>query len=98
MEVCKDKDVTVLYYTTLEPFDHKTLADNCPANKILIVEPEYEGTLLYDVQRALPGRALQIEQVAFPREIFRNYGSYDEKMEHYGLTAEMIAKKLNSLL
>ena len=69
-----------------------------PANKILIVEPEYEGTLLYDVQRALPGRALQIEQVAFPREIFRNYGSYDEKMEHYGLTAEMIAKKLNSLL
>ena len=97
MEVCKDKDVTVLYYTTLEPFDHKTLADNCPANKILIVEPEYEGTLLYDVQRALPGHALQIEQVAFPREIFRNYGSYDEKMEHYGLTAERILQILDTI-
>ena len=70
MKVCQDKDVTVLYYTTLEPFDHKTLAENCESGKILIVEPEYEGSLLYDIHKALPGRALQMDQVAFPREIF----------------------------
>lgn len=90
MKVCKDKDVTVLYYTTLEPFDYETLAKHCPSGKVLVVEPEYEGTLLYDIYRAMPGRALQIEQVAFPREIFRNYGTYSEKMSHYGLTRSAI--------
>ena len=64
MKVCKNQDVTVLYYTTLEPFDHETLSENCPTGKVLIVEPEFEGSLLYDVHKALPERALQIEQVA----------------------------------
>lgn len=98
MEICKDQDVTVLYYTTLEPFDHVTLAENCSTNKILIVEPEYEGTLLYDVHAALPNRALQIEQIAFPREIFRNYGMYDEKMVYYGLTKDEIQKRISNLI
>lgn len=98
MRVCKGQDVTVLYYTTLEPFDYETLAKHCPSGKILVVEPEYEGTLLYDIHKALPGRPLQIEQVAFPREIFRNYGTYQEKMDYYGLTAARISEKLHGLI
>ena len=98
MEVCRDQDVTVLYYTTLEPFDHETLAANCPSGKILVVEPEYEGTLLWDIHKALPGRPLLIDHVAFPREIFRNYGTYQEKMEYYGLTAANIREKLAAML
>lgn len=98
MEVCAGKDVTVLYYTTLEPFDKQALAQHCPSGKILIVEPEFKGTLLQDIQEALPGRSLQVEQVGFPREIFRNYGTYDEKMEYYGLTVQAIGQKLQSLL
>ena len=98
MKVCKGQDVTVLYYTTLEPFDYQTLNENCPSNKVLIVEPEYEGSLLYDIHKALPHRPLQIEHVAFPREIFRNYGSYQEKMDYYGMTAKSITDKLRVLL
>lgn len=94
MKACKGKDVTVLYYTTLEPFDGETLLKYCTNNKILVVEPEYEGSLLHDIHKALPGRALQISHVAFPREIFRNYGTYEDKMQHYGLTAKEIEKKL----
>lgn len=97
MRVCKGKDVTVLYYTTLEPFDKKTLAENCPSGRILICEPEYAGSLLYDVYHALPGRSLLIDSVAFPREIFRNYGTYEQKMEYYGLTEEKIADKLSKI-
>lgn len=97
MEACADEDVTVLYYTTLEPFDRETLAENCPSGKLLIVEPEYEGSLLHDVHKALPGRALRVEHVAFPREIFRNYGTYDEKMRHYGLVSSNISAKLRAL-
>jgi transketolase len=98
MDACRGKDVTVLYYTTLEPFDYEALAANCPSRRLLIAEPEYEGSLLYDVYKALPGQALWVEHVAFPREIFRNYGTYQEKMAYYGLTAEKIREKLASLI
>lgn len=98
MEVCKDQDVTVLYYTTLEPFDHKTLAENCPSGRILVCEPEYEGSLLYDIHKALPSRPLQIEQIAFPREIFRNYGTYEDKMKYYGFSTNEIQQKLDLLV
>ena len=98
MKACKDKDVTVLYYTTLEPFDYETLKSNCPSGKILVVEPEYEGSLLYDIEKALEGRELKISHVAFPHEIFRNYGTYDDKMEHYGLNASSIDKELKKLM
>lgn len=98
MKVCENLDVTILYYTTLEPFDRKTLAENCPSGKILVVEPEYIGSLLHDIHQSLPGRSLQIEQVGFPREIFRNYGSYEEKMNFYGLNHENISKKMTDLL
>lgn len=97
MQACADEDVTVLYYTTLEPFDHEILAKNCPSGKVLVVEPEFKGSLLYDIHEALPGRALRIEQVSFPREIFRNYGTYAEKMEYYGLTAAGVHDGLRRL-
>ncbi len=98
MEVCKEKDVTVLYYTTLEPFDTETLSANCDSKRILVVEPEFEGSLDYDIRKAFPGQKIAIEHVAFPREIFRNYGTYDEKLSYYGFTVENIEKKLDILL
>lgn len=98
MEACKGKDVTVLYYTTLEPFDRETLARHCAMGKVLVCEPEFQGTLDHDVLQALRGRAVQLESVAFPKEIFRNYGTYEEKMLHYGLTSQDILKKLNDML
>lgn len=98
MKVCNGQDVTVLYYTTLEPFDYDLLNNNCDSGKILVVEPEYEGSLLFDIHKALPNKNLIIEQVGFPREIFRNYGTYNEKMKHYGLTQEKIKEKLDILV
>lgn len=97
MEVCKDEDITVLYYTTLEPFDRETLKQYCGSRKILIVEPEFKGTLLEDIYETFSGEMLQIEQIGFPREIFRNYGTYEEKMQYYGLTKEEIMKKLQKM-
>lgn len=97
MEVCKDSDVSVLYYTTLEPFDNETLSKYYNGGKILIVAPQFEGSLAHDVIKTFEGKPLQIEEVAFPREIFRNYGTYEEKMQHYGLTKEAIEQKLQKL-
>lgn len=98
IEACRDEDVTILYYSTIEPFDKKTLAENADSNRILVCEPHFEGSLLYDIIDALPDRALRIKNVGLPREIFRNYGTYQEKIEYYGLTVKNIAEKLRQLL
>lgn len=98
MKACESLDVTVLYYTTLEPFDKETLARNCTSNKVLIVEPEYEGSLLHDIHAALPDRMLRIGNIGFPREIFRNYGTYQEKMDYYRLTSERIKTEIERLI
>ena len=98
MEACKDKDVTVLYYTTLAPFDSKTLLEECKNEKILICEPHYTGSLDSEVLCAFEGKKVRIGHVGLPNEIFRNYGTYEEKMHYYGLNAETIANKLNQLI
>lgn len=94
MGACRDLDVTVLYYTSLAPFDADTLKKEYNGGKIVVCEPHYSGTLDYDIIDALAGRSVQIEHIGFPREIFRNYGTYEDKMEYYGLNAEHIRNAL----
>jgi transketolase len=98
MAACAGEDVTVLYYTTLEPFDGATLAENCSSGKVLVCEPHFSGTLDHDILEALKDRTIQIAHVGFPREIFRNYGTYEEKNLYYGLTAENVKTKIKILL
>ncbi|GHU97054.1 transketolase [Spirochaetia bacterium] len=85
MRIYEQEDVTIIYYTTLEPFDKQTLADNANSGDLIIYEPQYVGSLDYDVITALEDKAIKIKHIGFPREIFRNYGTYDEKMKFYGL-------------
>lgn len=97
VEACKDKDVTILYYTTLLPFDYTTLSENCQSNKVLLCEPHFYGSLTQEVVDALNPNFIRIEYVGLPREIFRNYGTKIEKDDHYGLTIENIKNKLRRL-
>lgn len=97
MEACKDEDVTVLYFTTLAPFDTETLKRECTNGKILVCEPHYAGSLDYDITSAFEDEPLVLRHVGLPREIFRNYGTYDEKINYYGLTAIDIKKALISM-
>lgn len=98
MEVCEGKDVTVLYYTTLAPFDSETLKGVCKNGKILVCEPHFTGTLDYDIIQALDGKSVQLRHVGFPREIFRNYGSYEDKRDFYHVNAGQIRRELHRLL
>jgi transketolase len=92
MEVCKNEDVTVLYYTTLAPFDHETL-DAYRNEKILICQPFYRGSLLNEVYTPKS----KIMEVGFPRDIYRNYGTYEDVLNHYNITAKTINHSLRKL-
>lgn len=45
LEACADLDVTVLYYTTLSPFDKETLRQNFVGGKVFVSTPYYVGSL-----------------------------------------------------
>ena len=92
MEVCKNEDVTVLYYTTLAPFDRSTL-DEYRNERILICQPFYNGSLLNEVYT--PGA--KIVEVGFPRDIYRNYGTYEDILNHYNINARNISRQLRRL-
>lgn len=92
MEVCKNEDVTVLYYTTLTPFDHLTL--NAHRNeKILICQPFYNGSLLDEIHAP----SSKVMEVGFPRDIYRGYGTYEDVLNLYNIDAKTISYSLRKL-
>jgi transketolase len=98
LEASKDLDVTVLYYTSVAPFDREMLAANCPSGKILLCEPYYSGALAPDVVASFPGRSTQLELAGVPHGFLTNYGGAAEHDTGCGLTADDINKKLKALI
>lgn len=97
LEAAEDYDVTVLYYTSIHPFDSKTLIENTDSGKVLVCEPYYEGALDYDITKALK-REVLIDHCGMPHEFCKHYGTTKENYAEMGLTVENIKKKINSLL
>lgn len=93
-----DEDVTVLYYTTLAPFDTETLLDNCKNGKILVCEPEFSGSLDSLIAAAFENKAVRMVHAGLPVDIYRNYGSKAEKDKYYGLTEQNIQSRLKKLI
>lgn len=98
LEACKGKDVSILYYTTLLPFDRQTLREHYNGGKILLCEPHYEGTLAYEVYKTFEDKPVQLSCVGVKREILRKYGTKAENDVYNGLTAEQIADRLALLI
>lgn len=98
MAACRDADVTVLYYTTLEPFDTRLLAQNCASSKILLCEPYYSGVLDNDVLRSCNGKNIKIDHVGVPHTFLTNYGSAEDHNKNIGLTPSDIRLKLEALI
>ncbi len=98
LEACKDIDVSILYYTTLLPFDRQTLSEHYNGGKILLCEPHYEGTLAYEIYKTFEDMPVQLSGVGVKREILRKYGTKAENDVYSGLTAGNVSSALCKLL
>jgi transketolase len=98
LEASTGLDVSILYVTSLRPFDFEAVRRHSVSGRILIVEPYYEGTTAGLVLEAQRGRPSSVMSVGIPRRFLRNYGSFSEQLEHVGLTAENVRQQLQSLL
>lgn len=98
IEAAERFDVTILYYTTVTPFDANTLKENCDSGKIMVVEPYYSGAMTTDIHRCLKYVPLIIETIGVSHRIITNYGHASEHNEAFGLTAQNIGTRLEELL
>ena len=90
MEAVRGLDVTVLYYTTIAPFDEATLRQNCSGDCVILVEPYNAGVLVPSIQAALD-RPVKIESIGVSGRLL-GYGTPEDHNRAVGLTAENVRK------
>ena len=96
LEAVEKLDVTIIYLTTIRPFDSETIRKNLSGNKVLICEPYYSGAITEDVL-ACSSEPLKIEFVGVPKEFLDKYGTKEEHDEYVGFTKEAIRKRAEKL-
>jgi transketolase len=94
----EDMDVTVLYCTTVAPFDGRTLRATSQSNKIVVVEPYYEGVLVPDVCAAMRHTPIRIETIGVPHKVLSRYGEPEQHDEALGLTPKGIRRRIEQFL
>jgi len=91
-------DVSVLYFTSVQPFDFEIVAQNVSSGKILLVEPWYQYSVVGNIIQALPGRPLEILSVGFAKKFRTKYGKASEHLCDAGLDTIGIRKAIVDLI
>jgi len=87
-------DVSVLYFTTLRPFDSDSLRKATKSLRVFIIEPFYEGTMFPDVVYAFSGRDVRIGGKGVPRRFLGNYGTRDEHWADLGFGIDTVRSEM----
>jgi transketolase len=93
LNAVNDIDVTVIYCTTIKPFD-LTVLDNFADHKVLIVEPYYSGAIANSIMRGMGSMGRNVECVGVQNEFIDKYGTRKEIDNFIGLTVENIKKRV----
>jgi transketolase len=93
-----DLDVTVLYCSTVAPFDGETLREANASSDIVLVEPYYAGALVPDVVAAMGQTPVRVAAIGVPREVLTRYGTPEEHDVALGLTPKGIRRRIDMFL
>jgi transketolase len=95
-----DMDLTVLYATTVTPFDEESLrnAVTRASPNVVIIEPYYEGGLVPDIARALQAFPSRIAAIGVPHRVLERYGPSEHHDQEIGLTIEGIRTRISRFL
>jgi transketolase len=92
-------DVTVLYTTSVAPFDSTGLGSVAGDDPLVIaVEPFYEGTLIPSLTEALRHVPSRFASIGVPRRFITTYGTLAEHDRELGLDAAGIRRRVASIL
>jgi transketolase len=90
VEACEELDVSIIYHTTLAPFD---ISIGYYGKKIAIIEPYYSGGILPDVISECYGVS-DVLQISVPKKFLTNYGTIGDQDRECGLDYNSLHTKL----
>lgn len=94
IEASEDLDVSIIYCTTVKPFDVDSIKGVSP--KILIVEPYYSGPILRNIEQSLGGLNGSYSCIGVPDKFIRKYGDKENIDNLLGLDRVAVRKKIIS--
>jgi transketolase len=98
-EECIKMNLNLIYYTTIRPFDYNVLKKiKNKTEKIVIIEPFYEGSITNDLINFFSNKKLQIASISIPYNFLTNYGSKKEHDEKLGFNKKNFINKVNYLI
>jgi transketolase len=98
LDATVDLDATILYASTIRPFDAKTLRDALAAPAVVLVEPYLAGTSSAEVSAALVDTPHRLLALGVPCTEHRHYGSRAQHHAAYGLDAAGIRRSIDGFL
>ena len=98
LEATADLDVTLLYATTVRPFDRAGLRAAAPRKNVILVEPYLAGTSSSEVDTALIDTPHRLLALGVPNTEFRHYGKWHEHNAAHGLDPAGIRARVLSFL
>jgi transketolase len=93
-----DLDVTVLYATTVRPFDAATLRATLDTPDVVLVEPYLRDTSTAAVARALADRPHRVLGLGVGPAELRSYGSRAEHDARHGIDERGIRARVTEFL
>ena len=97
LEAVADLDVTILYATTVRPFDAATLrraVQRAGKSDVILVEPYLAGTSNREVAEALLDTPHRVLGLGVAREELRRYGTPAQHAAAHGLDAAGLRKRI----
>ncbi|MBY8881108.1 transketolase family protein [Actinacidiphila acidipaludis] len=101
LEATSGRDVTVLYASTVRPFDAATVAATVSRSvrpDLVLVEPYLAGTSAAAANEALAAFPHRVLALGTRREELRKYGSWQEHVVGHGLDAGALRRRIDEFL
>ena len=98
LEATRDLDVSVLYASTIRPFDGATLRAIASTPEVVLVEPTLAGTSVRVTSEVLRDRPTRILGLGVERRELRRYGDPWEHARAHGLDAAGIRASIDAFV
>jgi transketolase len=94
----RELDVSVLYATTVRPFDAETLREELAAPVVVLAEPYLEGTSAASVSEALRETPHRLLSIGVRRAENRHYGTPEEHDAAHGLDVASLRRRIGQFI
>ncbi len=98
LEAAGDLDVTILYYTSVCPFDYETFRQYHRSGLLIVCEPYYSGAVLKAITEQDGRFSGKVCSIGIPKSYITRYGTIDEEDRVFGLDPASIRARIEAVL